>query len=120
MDFKNTKWFITPVKEYADFKSLSELPVTKIKYNHKIQKKGDKSFVELRINNTGNKIAFFIEAKLVNGKSNEPVLPVFWDDNYFSLMPNESRTIKAWFYMKDLNGAKPEIKIHGVNIRMDK
>jgi len=120
MDFKNTKWFITPVKEYADFKSLSELPVTKIKYNHKIQKKGDKSFVELRINNTGNKIAFFIEAKLVNGKSKEPVLPVFWDDNYFSLMPNESRTIKAWFYMKDLNGAKPEIKIHGVNIRMDK
>jgi len=35
--------------------------------------------------------------KVLDKETGETVLPVYWDDNYISLLPDESRTVTATF-----------------------
>jgi exo-1,4-beta-D-glucosaminidase len=44
------------------------------------------------------------------------VLPVFWEDNYFSLLPGEKKTVKVEFDAKNLDGDKPLLKVEGWNV----
>ena len=46
----------------------------------------------------------------------EDVLPVLWDDNYFTLLPGEVREISASYGTADLGGAKPVIAVEGWNV----
>jgi hypothetical protein len=48
-------------------------------------------------------------------KSGERVLPVFYDDNYVSLVPGESRTIHIDADLKDLNGEDALVVLDGWN-----
>jgi beta-mannosidase len=47
--------------------------------------------------------------------TNERVLPVYYDDNYVSLLPGESKTIKVEAALKNLGGAKPLVMVDGWN-----
>jgi exo-1,4-beta-D-glucosaminidase len=47
----------------------------------------------------------------------EKVLPIFWDDNYFSLLPKEKKELKATFKVEDLDGAVPVIEVEGWTIK---
>lgn len=114
MDFEKTEWFYTPQKEYADFTPLNTLPKAKISYNYKI-KSGDKQEVTVTLKNDSDKIAFFINVDLKRDKSNTSVLPVFWDDNYISLLPGETKVIKGKFLKTDLNNEKAKIVVDGWN-----
>jgi exo-1,4-beta-D-glucosaminidase len=49
-------------------------------------------------------------------KDGESVLPIFWEDNYFSLLPGEKRKIRGYFYKEELEGKTPLLKISGWNI----
>ncbi|MGC8538989.1 MAG: glycoside hydrolase family 2 protein [Phycisphaerae bacterium] len=44
------------------------------------------------------------------------ILPAFIDDNYFSLMPGESKTVTIEFHHEDTGGRNPIIEISGWNI----
>lgn len=116
LDFENNKWFVTPIKKYADLRSLNNLPETEVEYTYSVVKKKGEQEAELTIENTGENIAFFIQFKLLRGETGECVLPVFWEDNYVSLLPGEKRKLKVRFLKEDLKGHKPVIKIKGLNI----
>jgi exo-1,4-beta-D-glucosaminidase len=47
--------------------------------------------VDVKLTNATNKTAFFIQMNLKD-KDNKTIFPVFWEDNYVSLLPGESRT----------------------------
>jgi len=44
------------------------------------------------------------------------ILPVFWEDNYFSLLPGEERIISVSYDTANLQGAHPVIQVGGFNI----
>jgi len=44
-------------------------------------------------------------------------VPVFWDDNYFSLLPGEERLISVRYDTAQLHGAHPAIQVGGFNIK---
>ncbi len=46
------------------------------------------------ISNTGTIVAFFIRLKVLDNSGNR-ILPVFFSDSYFTLLPGESKTINA-------------------------
>jgi len=50
------------------------------------------------------------------GNSNESVVPVFWDSNYFSLLPGEERTVSVWYHTSDIEGKQPRVIVGGWNI----
>jgi exo-1,4-beta-D-glucosaminidase len=57
------------------------------------------------------------ELRLARDRSGESVLPIFWEDNYFSLLPGERLTIRGSYAVEDLRGEKPVLKISGWNVR---
>jgi exo-1,4-beta-D-glucosaminidase len=115
-DFKKTEWFYTPLKEFADFTDLNKLPKVKLKAEHNYKKIAGEYEVTVKLSNPNDKIAFLIELGIVGNKSGKSIVPIYWDDNYISLLPNESREIKAVFSAKDLKGESPVFKYKGWNV----
>ena len=52
----------------------------------------------------------------LKGDDGEQILPVIYSDNYFHLMPGESRTINIEWKNEDTRGCKPIVEITGMNV----
>jgi exo-1,4-beta-D-glucosaminidase len=114
---KDLVWpYYTPSKEYADFTALDQLPGMDLSYDYRFEKEGEFGKVQLTVANPSDAIAFFVFFDLVDATSNSPILPVYWDDNYISLLPGEDRTYEARFFLTDSDGEKPVLKIKGWNV----
>ena len=72
--------------------------------------------IQLTVTNPSDAIAFFLFLDVVDANKNEPILPVYWDDNYISLLPGEDRTYNAYYFLADSDGTSPIIKIKGWNV----
>jgi exo-1,4-beta-D-glucosaminidase len=90
LDFARTEWFYTPVKRHADLTALGRLPATTLEVAPVVDAAAGRGRV--RVTNTGSALAFQVRLK-VSGADGRERLPVFWDDNYFALLPGESREI---------------------------
>ena len=117
LDNQKTEWFVTPTKEYADLKELNKLPEVSLTATHSFTEKKKNEEVEVKLVNNSSSVAYQIELMVTKGENGESVLPIFWDDNYFSLFPGEEITIKGHFAKVDLDGAKPVLKISGWNVK---
>lgn len=116
-DFKNTKWFYTPLSEYADFKDLNKLPEAEIEIKDSVKIENNDYEVTVTLNNPGDNIAFLIELGIAGDKSGKSIVPILWDDNYISLVPGEKRVVKAKFSADALKGEKPVLRYKGWNVR---
>ncbi len=87
------------------------LPVT-------VTKSGDGQMCRLtaQIKNPTHSAALMIHLKVIRANSDERVLPVFYDDNYFSLLPGENRTVSMEFANANLAGEQPKLAWDGWNI----
>jgi len=70
----------------------------------------------MTLTNSGSTVAFFTRLKLTAGKGGKMVLPVLWQDNYVSLMPNETRTVTVSYALSDLAAATPAVEVSGWNV----
>jgi exo-1,4-beta-D-glucosaminidase len=79
-----SEWYYTPTTQHGDVTALATLPKTTLEVGAPAGR--------VVVRNSGPALAFMVRLKLVEA-SGEEILPVFWQDNYFSLMPGESREI---------------------------
>jgi exo-1,4-beta-D-glucosaminidase len=113
-DIKVKPWpYYTPSKEFADLTALNFLPQAKVDFEYHAKLIGDQTKLTATLHNASDTIAFFIELKISGEKSGQTLLPVFWQDNYVSLLPDETRTIEATF--STIND-QPILTINGWNI----
>jgi hypothetical protein len=79
-----------------------------------------KTQITVTLRNPGTQVALMAHLQLRHGKAADPsaerVLPVFYSDNYVSLVPGESRTIIIEAATADLKGDAPRLVIDGWNI----
>ncbi|HUX95762.1 MAG TPA: glycoside hydrolase family 2 TIM barrel-domain containing protein [Bacteroidales bacterium] len=115
-DFKKTTWFYTPMAKYADFTDLNKLPKVKPVIESSIKNENDEYEVTVKLSNNSNNIAFLIELGIAGDKSGKSIAPILWDDNYVSLVPGESRVIKARFSASALKDEKPVFRYKGWNV----
>jgi len=111
-----TQWYYTPTKEYADFTDLDDLPEAEVEVSVEYEKIGKEGRARVSVENSGEVLAFFLRLSVIKGRGGEEVLPVFWDDNYISLLPGESREIVASYYLSDLGDEKPALSVKGWNV----
>lgn len=105
IDWDNSVWFYSPYKSYANFKPLHNMPKTKVESSFSREKNADGDvIVTCTLQNTTNKIAFFNEVSILDKATGETIVPVFWDDNYLSLLPGETRTVSAKIHERHLQG----------------
>ncbi len=107
--------FHTPSKEFADLKQLNDLPKTELEVREMQTKNNTELIYTLALRNKSDKISFLTELHLIDAKSGESVLPVIWSDNYISLLPGESRKVKAHIELKYLPKDNIRLKINGFN-----
>ncbi len=69
----------------------------------------------ITMTNQGQVPAVMLRLNL-KGDDGEQILPVIYSDNYFHLMPGESRTISIEWKAEDARGCNPIVEITGMNI----
>ena len=69
----------------------------------------------ITLSNNGNSPAVMIRLNL-KGDDGEQILPVIYSDNYFHLMPGETRTIGIDWKVEDTRGCQPIVEISGMNV----
>ena len=69
----------------------------------------------ITLSNSGDVPAVMLRLNL-KGDDGEQILPVIYSDNYFHLMPGESRTIDVEWKNEDARGTNPVVEITGTNV----
>jgi exo-1,4-beta-D-glucosaminidase len=113
---KRTDTDYTPQKDFADLTGLQSLSKTKLKIGKSVPSGAPDNLVVVSVENTGDSVAFMVHPRLTRGNGGEDVVPVFWSDNYFSLLPGEKKTVIVTFDKGALVGEPPEIVVDGWNV----
>jgi hypothetical protein len=73
--------------------------------------------VDVSIENPpGGPLAFFLRTAVIRGSTRERILPVFYEDNYVSILPGEKRTLSIDF-PPELVTLDDLVSIRGWNVR---
>lgn len=113
--YQSSNWYVTPLRRFADFSGLKNMQAVSLESNVSIENSEDQGFITVQLTNPTNSIAFFTEVAALNPATNERLVPIFWDDNYISLLPNETRTLTASYSLDELDGAAPIIRLQSWN-----
>jgi exo-1,4-beta-D-glucosaminidase len=106
----------TPQKDFGDLTGLNALPQVKLELKADHRSEAGKGAIRLKVKNPSASVAFQVHARLTMGKGGDDLVPVFWDDNYISLLPGEEKSISATFDASDLNGKEPALGVEGYNV----
>jgi len=96
--------------------NLDQLPQVTLPVTATRSGDGQTCRLAVHISNPTPHAALLIRLKVIRANSGERVLPVFYEDNYFSLLPDENRTISIQFASVDLAGERPKLAVEGWNI----
>jgi exo-1,4-beta-D-glucosaminidase len=110
--------YYTPTKQYADYTALDKLPKVKLDCGYQFSKDDKNGVILLKVRNLSEAIAFFLFFDVLDPSTDMPILPIYFEDNYVTLLPGEERTYTAKYFLKDSDGNKPVIKINGWNVDM--
>lgn len=116
LDWEHGEWFYTPTKEFADMKAVDDLPEADLQVAHRFVPSGDDIAIEVTLSNPGPHLAFFLELEVAGRQSGALATPIFWEDNYVSLAPGETRTVRGTVPARALNGEDPALRWQGINV----
>ncbi|HYA26186.1 MAG TPA: glycoside hydrolase family 2 protein, partial [Terriglobales bacterium] len=108
---KKCKWYYCATSTYANMTSLATLPMVTVSHSDTV---GANSATTILTNSTTN-LAFMIRARVLDSAGNE-TLPVWWSDNYITLMPGESRTLTATYFDNAAPPSGATVHLDGFNI----
>lgn len=114
LEWNNSNFYRTPCSQYANFTSLAQLPKVQLKSSFQVHSLSEKETkVTIVIENPSSGIAFFVKAKLLDENGNG-ILPIYWTDNYVTLVPNEKQQLEAVFETSSRN-QKPKLILEVYN-----
>ncbi|HEV2454413.1 MAG TPA: glycoside hydrolase family 2 TIM barrel-domain containing protein [Verrucomicrobiae bacterium] len=108
--------FYWHARDERQLQQLNALPQVAVKGKWHLRHSANGPFVEGRITNTGKVPAIEVRLTLRDRKSGARILPAYYDDNYYCLLPGESRNFRIEFRESDA-GKHPEITLDGWNIK---
>ncbi len=111
----NFYWRGLPEKQ-DDLKALGDLPTVTLDAKVARSDADGKSLLSVTLHNPGTQVALMAHLQLRRKSSGERVLPVYYSDNYVSLLPNESRTITIEVATSDLKGEAALVVVDGWNV----
>ena len=112
-------------KDYMHYESLNRLPEVRLRATVSEKSTVAWGFGEgnnlytITLSNSRSVPAVQTRIRTISSATGEDILPVFYSDNYFSLMPGESKTITLEFNPKHLKGGQPAFELSGWNTRLE-
>lgn len=106
----------TPQAEFGDLSGLNTLPETKLDVTAAKENLSNRYSARISVRNPSRSIAFMVHLRVTKGQGGQDVTPIFWSDNYFSLLPGEQKEVTATYDASDLDGKGAILKVAGYNI----
>jgi len=112
---ENFYWRALP-EHQDDLKLLDSLSTITLDAKVSRSDADGKSVVSVTLHNPGKEVALMTHLQLRRKRSGERVLPVYYSDNYISLLPDETRTITMEAATSDLKGEDALVVVDGWNV----
>jgi hypothetical protein len=112
-------------KDYMRYESLNGLPEVRVRaaVSPKSTVDGDigkgNNLYTITLSNNSSTPAVQTRIRTISSVTYEDVLPAFYSDNYFSLMPGEKKTVTVEFNPKHLKGGQPVFELSGWNTKAE-
>jgi exo-1,4-beta-D-glucosaminidase len=106
----------TPQKEFADLTGLNSLPQVTLLSSAATSSEGRKDAVTVTVKNPSKSVAFMTHLRLTRGKGGDDLVPIFWSDNYFSLLPGEERKVTGTYDSSSREGKPAILIVEGFNV----
>ena len=103
----------------GDYQPLRNLAPAKVEAIGTLTQRGERWEAMVLLANilAGQPVAFWIRLQVLTSNGTKRVLPVFYEDNYISLIPGERRELRIDFAASDVPaGEAPQIWIEGWNV----
>jgi hypothetical protein len=99
-----------------DLTELNKLPMVALEAKVTSMDADNKRVLTVTLHNPSKSIALMAHLQLRRQKSAERVLPVYYSDNYVSLVPNETKTISIEAALSNFNGEAALVVLDGWNV----
>lgn len=115
----------TPTKDFADYTSLNRLPRINLEVTARSTRSEQEGSTVVTLRNPTSTLAFAVRLKVNqpssrrvsrDAETDNEILPVLWEDNYFSLLPGETRQVTAKYYLSDKRKLSPVVEVEGWNV----
>jgi exo-1,4-beta-D-glucosaminidase len=106
----------TPQSAYADLTGLNSLPPVKLTVRSSITQEGKEKVVHAFVENPSSSLAFMVHVRVAQQRDDADVAPIFWDDNYVSLLPGENRELTARFSAANAGDGGFVLTVDGWNV----
>ena len=114
----NFYWLSVKGDNNADFTDLAKLSLVGVTAAlSPLLKENGKLKLIVEFTNPSSTIAFGLNPKLLSFSTREPILPIFWQDNYFALLPGEKRAIEMQLDASLITEEKLLFKLDGWNLK---
>lgn len=106
--------------EEGNYQALREMPKVTFQSNTTVNKGNDGEWSATTVlENTTSTPALMIRLNVIGKKDGTQILPVFYSDNYFSLLPGEKKEVQMRWKDVDTRGNGPKVVISGYNVQRD-
>jgi len=116
----------TPQKDFADLTGLGELPQVKLeataaKDDANAVRANERRRIRVTVTNPTKSVAFMVHLRATWGPGGDDATPILWEDNYFSLLPGESKRVVAHLPTANTSATgapnlEPVIELDGYNV----
>jgi hypothetical protein len=100
----------------GNYRAIRQLPLAHVKTATDTRRQGDQWRLTTQLHNRSAYPALMTRLKVVREKSGDRILPVIYNDNYFTLMPGEQRTVQTELNHADTRGERPRMVFSGFNL----
>ena len=114
----------TPTKDFADYTALNRLAKVNLDITAQYKRNADEGSATVTVHNPSSTLAFAVRLKIDKesghrvsreSQTDDEILPVLWEDNYFALLPGETREVTATFDASEQK-LPPSLEIEGWNV----
>jgi hypothetical protein len=104
--------------EENNYQTLKDLPKIALQSNMTTDKAADGTWnATAMIENTSSTPALMIRLNVIGNNDGQQFLPVFYSDNYFTLLPGEKKEIRIHWKDEDTRGNAAKLVVTGYNVK---
>ena len=100
-----------------NYQALKQLPKVPVHAQTQYTKADDGEWkAEITVENRSSAPALMVRLNIVGDKDGLQFLPIFYSDNYFALLPGETKVVRVHWKDVDTRGNAPLLKVSGYNV----